>query len=217
MILGLSDGFQIRQASEADRPALSSICLQTGAAGEDATAREDDGTLLGLIFAVPYQVFEPELAFVLEGPGGVCGYVLGALDTKSFNARLAADWYPQLQQRITAPPVDRALWSGSDWARHHIHHPTIEMPRALAPYPSHGHIDLLPDARGRGFGRELMGTLERKLAQLGSPGMHLGVAPSNERAREFYRRIGFEEMQAPDLPEQTVYMVKRLGGSSARP
>ena len=59
--------------------------------------------LLGLIYAIPYQVLEPELAFVIDGPNGVSGYVLGARDTQAFNARLADNWYPRLQARIGRP------------------------------------------------------------------------------------------------------------------
>ena len=47
------------------------VCLKTGDAGQDATAREDDPQLLGLIFAIPYQVLEPDFAFVIDGPNGV--------------------------------------------------------------------------------------------------------------------------------------------------
>ena len=73
MILDFGDGFFLRQATADDHDALARICLKTGDAGKDATAREDDPGLLGLIYAIPYQVLEPELAFVIEGAGRCVG------------------------------------------------------------------------------------------------------------------------------------------------
>jgi hypothetical protein len=72
------------------------ICLKTGDAGKDAAGREDDPDLLGLVYAIPYQVLEPDLAFIVDGPAGACGYLLGAAATNSFNASMAAKWYPNL-------------------------------------------------------------------------------------------------------------------------
>ena len=157
MMLGFGEGFFLRQATAADHDALVAVCLKTGDAGKDATAREDDPRLLGLIYAIPYQVLEPELAFVIDGPDGVSGYVLGARDTQAFNARLADNWYPRLQAELADPGPDTTSWRGSDWARHQIHHPDFSIPDALAAYPSHGHIDLLPEARGKGIGRRALG------------------------------------------------------------
>ena len=210
MILNLGDGFALRRATEADHAALSLVCLRTGNAGQDATGREDDPALLGLIFAIPYRVLEPDLAFALDGPDGICGYVLGARDTMSFNARLAAEWYPLLRLRTPDPGSDEAQWHGSDPWRHFIHHPDFEMAASLAPYPSHGHIDLLPEARGRGIGRRMMTVMQDRLAAAGSPGMHLQVDPANSGAIAFYKAVGFVALQVPEGPGEPLTMVKRL-------
>ena len=79
----------------------------------------------------------------------------------------------------------------------------------LAAYPSHGHIDLLPQARGRGIGRRCMSFLERQLAAAGSTGLVLGVDPRNTEAQGFYAAIGYERVSTPDSAA-TVYMAKRL-------
>ena len=39
-----------------------------------------------------------------------------------------------------------------------------------------------------------METFLNPAASAGAPGVHLGVAPSNTRARGFYRRLGFHEI-----------------------
>lgn len=207
----LGGGHGLRQATADDHDILKLICLKTGAAGEDATDREDDPDLLGLIYAVPYQVFAPDFAFIIEGPAGPVGYVLGALDTDAFNDRLAREWYPPLQRRYRDPGADRSAWRGSDWARHLIHNPDFDNPASLAPFPSHGHIDVLPAAQGKGLGRKAMAFVEERLHEAGSTGMHLGVALTNERAQAFYRAVGFARHVAPDISPHSIIMVKRLG------
>lgn len=208
MILDLGGGFFLRHAEAKDHAALCEICLKTGDAGGDATWREDDPTLMGQIYAVPYQVLEPDFAFVVEGTAGVSGYLFGVPDTRRFNAKLATEWYPALQARVADPGEDRSAWRGSDWARHAIHHPDLEIAEALARYPSHGHIDLLPPARGRGIGRLCMRFLERRLAAAGSTGLFLDVHPRNGQARRFYAGLGYEPV--PVASATSLFMTKRL-------
>lgn len=217
MLVDLGDGYGLRKATADDHDALKTICLKTGDAGSDATQNEDDPDLLGLIYAVPYQVLEPDFAFLIEGPAGPAGYVLGAPDTDAFNARLARQWYPTLQRRHRDPGPDKSKWRGSDWARRLIHHPDLDNPASLAPFPAHGHIDLLASAQGRGIGRKAMGFIERLLGEAGAGGMHLGVALSNVRAQAFYRAVGFARHEADDVSSRAVIMVKRLdrGGPTA--
>ncbi|QPC87786.1 GNAT family N-acetyltransferase [Mesorhizobium sp. NBSH29] len=211
MIVDLGDGYVLRQASAADDAALKMICLKTGDAGADASAREDAPDLLGLIYTVPYRHFEPELAFIIEGPVGPAGYLLGARNSVAFNLRLANDWYPGMRLAHTDPGNKLSLWEGSDWARHWIHHPDLAVPEVLATrYPSHGHIDLLPQARGRGIGRRAMRFLEERLGEGGSPGLYLEVAPENSSALRFYETLGYVQLQGADVPRRCIFMVKTL-------
>lgn len=210
MILDFGDGLFLRRATPADHPALCMICLKTGDAGRDATEREDDPDLMGLIYAVPYQLLEPDFAFVVDGRDGPMGYLLGTPDTTTFNRRLAADWYPSLQQRVYDPGPDETVWHGSDWARRRIHHPDLTIAPAVLSYPAHGHIDLLPPARGKGIGRRCMTYLEQRLAAVGSTGMHLDLHPDNDKGRRFYESLGFEVLKGLGLPAGSTWMGKRL-------
>ena len=210
MVLDFGDGYRLRAALAEDHAALNMVCLKTGDSGKDATAREDDPDLLGLIYAVPYQVYEPDFAFVVDGPNGVCGYIFGAPDTAGIYARMEADWFPPLAARLRDPGPDESRWQGSDWARHAIHHPQFVYPEVLHPYPAHGHIDLLEEARGRGIGRRGMEHVMGKLAAAGATGMHLGVSPVNRSAQAFYRKLGFEVLKDAELPRHTTFMVTEL-------
>lgn len=200
---------RLRHATPEDHAGLSEVCLRTGADGEDARGREDDESLLGLIFAVPYQVFAPRHARVLEDDAGLCGYVLGTEDSAAMHRWLTEDWFPRLRTRIADPGPNPARWRGSDWARRHIHDPPSLPAVDPARYPAHGHIDLLPRARGKGWGRRAMEVLMEGLAQAGAPGLYLEVSPRNANAQAFYRRLGFRVAQV-DQPD-TVVMVRDLG------
>jgi ribosomal protein S18 acetylase RimI-like enzyme len=206
----LVPGVLVRPATPDDHAALKKVCLGTAASGDDATTREDNPELVGLIYAVPYQVFEPDLAFVIEENGTVSGYVLGARDTAAFEARLQADWYPDLREWMRDPGPDESTWQGSDWARHMIHNPPVMALEGLAPYPAHGHIDLLPRLRGRGVGRAAMEHLITALRLKKAPGMHLDVAPDNDNAIGFYRKLGFEVIDHPSIAPGRLFMGKRL-------
>ena len=210
MVLDFGDGFFLRQATADDDAAIRRVCLLTGDAGQDASAREDDPDLLGLIYCIPYRVFEPDLAFVVDSPEGVCGYLFGAPDTISFNARVETEWYPGLRKRLHDPGPDQRTWQGSDWARRMIHHPDPIDAGMITDYPSHGHIDLLENARGRGIGRQAMRLLMQRLSAAGSNGMFLDVDPQNLGARKFYHKLGFEPLRSGRTRNRERYLVRRL-------
>jgi GNAT superfamily N-acetyltransferase len=66
-------------------------------------------------------------------------------------------------------------------------------------WPSHLHINLLPEARGRGVGDGLMNEWFSRLRQLGSPGCHLGTLAENTTAIAFFERVGFQRYGVPVL------------------
>ena len=69
------------------------------------------------------------------------------------------------------------------------------MPDFLNDYPSHLHIDLLPVAQKKGFGKKMMTTFLNRLKEKGSSGIHLGVGAGNANAIAFYENVGFEELR----------------------
>lgn len=193
---------EIRGYRPADRSRLYEICLRTGADGGDATGRHADPDLAGHIFVGPYLEISPEFAFVLDpGDGTPVGYVLGVADTAWFEHECEQRWWPALRHRYPDPGPERPgqpLTPDQRLAAL-IHHPPVtplELRELLADYPSHLHIDLLPEAQGRGNGRRLMSRLFTALAAAGSTGVHLGVSAGNPNAIGFYRRLGFTEVES---------------------
>jgi ribosomal protein S18 acetylase RimI-like enzyme len=191
---------RIRGYRPGDLDALYRICLLPGDAGQDATALYRDPRLLGHIFAAPYGVFEPSLAFVAEDAAGVGGYIVGALDTRAFAGQLERQWWPALRARYPEPPagLPAGRWTPDQQLASLIHHPW-QIPEELAArYPSHLHINLLPRLQGRGHGSRLTRTLIAALRCQGSPGVHLHVRRANQHAAGFYRHLGFTELPATD-------------------
>lgn len=192
-------GERIRGYRPGDLPDLYLICLRTGSSGTDATGLFRDPDLLGHLYAAPYGVLEPSLAFVVEDQAGVGGYCLGALDTREFEQRLERDWWPALRQRYAAPdPARRERWTRDERAANEIHHPWRTDDELLAGYPSHLHIDLLPRVQGRGLGRRLIDTQLAALAGRGSRGVHFFVRADNQRALSFYLHLGFTPLRSDD-------------------
>ena len=205
--------FNIRRCEPRDLDAAYEVCLQTGDNGDDASHAFDDPKALGHVYVGPYLKLEPQLAFVLEDPQGVCGYALGALDSKTFYDAYLNQWLPEIRQRHPEPAGDPARWTRTEKVYFDYYHPEIFMPEPYHQYPSHLHIDLLPRARGRGLGREMMNVLLAELTAKGSPGVHLGMGATNARAERFYKKLGFHELARVG---DVLYLGKRMAADIGR-
>ena len=182
----------IRDATPADAPELYRICLLTGDAGRDATALHADADLLGEVYVGPYLHMQPAVAGVASDEGGsALGYVLGTPDTMSFAAACETQWWPALRARHPLDDDGRLRLPADRSVIEALHRPPVPPPDLVAAYSAHLHIDLLPQAQGRGLGRELIDWLLSRLAGLGAQGVHLGVDPRNAAAIAFYERLGF--------------------------
>ena len=179
--------------TEVDR--LYDICLRTGADGGDASARFSDPRLLGEIYLGAYLAFEPGLAFVADDGTGAVGYVIGAADTREFEARCEREWWPALRERYPLDSFPAESLDGSLVAQ--IHSPGAAEQDVVDLYPAHLHVDLLPQAQGGGNGRRLLETLFDALRERGVQGVHLGVSETNASAIGFYEHLGFERLVVP--------------------
>jgi GNAT superfamily N-acetyltransferase len=205
----------IRLARPGDEPGAYHVCLKTGDRGEDGEALyADDPDALGRIFVGPYLTFEPELSLILEDAEGVCGYALGALDSRAFYARYETEWRPRLCAQFSAPAGEPEHWTPVQQLHHEYHHPEYFCPEPYDAYPSHLHIDLLPRAQGRGLGRRMLEQVMDLMRRRGSPGAHLGVNRRNTRAHAFYEHLGFRELTRTGTDQSgCIYMGKTLSAS----
>lgn len=183
----------IRQVRASDRDAVYEICLLTSDSGDDGTHLYSDRALPGHVWAGPYVDLAPEHGFVVtDSEDRAIGYVLGALDSRVFEAQLEREWWPALRELHPAPGVGER--TGDRIVTYLFHHPPAADPAVVDEYPSHLHIDLLPEAQGHGDGRRLMDRLAESLRAAGSRGVHLGVSRRNERAIGFYRALGYDAL-----------------------
>lgn len=203
---------QVRAAEPGDESGAYYVCLKTGDHGQDGEPfYREDPDALGRIFVGPYLAFEPDLSLILEDDEGICGYALGAFDSRAFYVRYETEWRPTLCARFPAPEGDPRSWTRVQQVHHWYHHPDYFCPEPYEAYPSHLHIDLLPRAQGHGHGRRMLERVMNRLRERGSPGAHLGVSVLNTRAIGFYARLGFQDLVRVGAEDDgCIYMAKKL-------
>lgn len=193
----------IRSAGLADLPGAYRVCLQTADAGRDGTALYRNPDLLGHVYVGPYIVGQPNLSFVVTDDQGVAGYVLGAADTRRFEAWEEGHWWPSLREQH--PMLDGD--SEDEQLIRQLHLPVLAPEPVVAEFAAHLHIDLLPRVQGKGLGRAMIDTLMRQLRTEGVAGVHLDVGEDNQNAIAFYEHLGFATV---GRGESSYYMGLRL-------
>jgi ribosomal protein S18 acetylase RimI-like enzyme len=184
----------IRSFRTADTDRLYDICLQTfDGGGDGAHLYPTHPRLPGDLALGACLKFDPAFVFVLaDDAGEPIGYTVGVLDTGKFYQRCEADWWPPLRKLypVVASIVTKEL-TAEERLQHLVHNPVLAPKEIWSAYPSHLHINILPSGQGHGYGRALLETLLCALSAAGSPGVFLGLQPTNLRAPSFYEHLGF--------------------------
>ena len=204
------DDLRLRRTNEAGLRAAGFAVSAPGDA-DAVTVCRDDPDALGRIFVGPYIAFAPEFGLILEDEQGISGYAFGAFDSREFYARYESEWRPRLAAQFPMPGGDPARWTRAQMVHSWYHQPDYYCPEPYHRYPSHLPIDLLQRAQGRGFGRQMLEEIMRRLRERGSPGAHLGVSAVNTPAFEFYKHLGFRELtRTGEGKSEVIYMGKQL-------
>ena len=182
----------IRSYKSADTSAVYEICLKTGNSGQDATHLFSDPLVLGHIYVGPYMEFEPQSVFILEDDQGPCGYIMGVLDSQTYYQWMHSEWLPKIRVNYKKPTGNPDTWDETEKITDLLFHPVSQ--RLLPDYPAHLHIDLLSRAQGKGQGKLLMDRFIDYLKYNKIPGLHLELSSNNDRAFNFYRKYGIEEL-----------------------
>ncbi|KAF7306435.1 N-acetyltransferase domain-containing protein [Mycena indigotica] len=183
---------KIRRACIDDAPALSRICLLTADSGGTAEHLHEFPELPGLVWAVPYVTLPTTWGFVLEEDDGkVVGYIVGSLDTATYENFARKNLWPVLAKRY--PLEGMSLPADQAYAR--LLQDFRQLPQTTLDFaPAHLHIDILVSHQGRGWGRRLIEHAARHLQQEGIEGVWLIMNPRNIAAGSFYRKLGFESI-----------------------
>ncbi|KAF2445916.1 acyl-CoA N-acyltransferase [Karstenula rhodostoma CBS 690.94] len=169
----------------------------------DPSVSHDPARTIGsYLWYKAYVYLTPSTCFVLDdGSGRAVGYIIGTPDTAAFAKRWRETFTPVVDPKLVPPPGPQAndpemeteLVKG---LRREVHHAECSMlqsrPRLLSVYPAHLHINILPEFTGQGWGPKLMSAFLSTITQLGACGVHLGMVATNDGARRFYERLGFE-------------------------
>ena len=184
--------FSIRSYKSADTSAVYEICLKTGNSGQDATHLFSDPLVLGHIYVGPYMEFEPQSVFILEDDQGPCGYIMGVLDSQTYYQWMHSEWLPKISGDYKKPTGDPDTWKETEKITKLLYQPVSQ--RLLPAFPSHLHIDLLSRAQGKGQGKLMMDRFIDYLRYNKISGVHLELSSKNDRAFNFYRKYGMQEL-----------------------
>lgn len=185
-----------------DRGAVRRICHATGYMGETAQWYWSDQESFADMWTGYYTDVEPESALVGEIGGQVVGYLLGCVDSRrAWNPGVVALRHTLrgglLWRPGTAATIWRTVWDlVADTSRGRR---LVRKPFSDRRWPSHLHINLLPEARGDGLGAALIETWLDRLRALGSPGCSLETLAENSSARAFFAAVGFTPLGEPLL------------------
>jgi ribosomal protein S18 acetylase RimI-like enzyme len=185
---------QIRPYESRDRAAVREICRSTayGGGGEGLI---DPELFLDLMIRA-YTDFAAGSVWVAERAERVVGYLAGAFDERRFHRIQVWRVVPAAVARSL---VRGLLWQGDLWRL------LADLPgflaeghRAESPdpegYPGHLHLNLAPEARGRAVGTRLMESYFAEARQRRLAGVRAVVYETNQPARRFFERLGFEAL-----------------------
>lgn len=183
---------RIRTFQEQDRPAVRQLALRAGQ-GSPTESLWGHPESEAQIYLDPYMDREPESFFLAESDGELLGYLTGCADTDAFPSedQRIADAIRAHRLILRRRPVQFFARSAFDAASAALRRaPTageIHDPR----WPSHLHINVVPEARGTGAADALMDQWFERLRSVGSPGCYLQTLVENTRAVRFFERMGF--------------------------
>ena len=181
--------FGIRPYAPSDRAAIRRICFETGYMGEPIDWIWRDRDSFADLITRYYTDREPGSIQVATRGGEVVGYLTGCVDSERTRGAAVAE----IRRLILRGALLRQGLGGF-LARALVDSLRDRGVRGEALFdarwPAHLHIDLLPEARGRGLGRRLMQGWFERLRGLGTPGVHLGTFAENHAAIRFFEGCG---------------------------
>jgi ribosomal protein S18 acetylase RimI-like enzyme len=145
------------------------------------------------VYLEPYADLEPESLLLAVSDDALVGYLAGCVDSSGF---------PSEEERFERAVRDHHLMrrprAAGFFARSLADLAVDRCRRAPSAgelvddrWPSHLHINVIPEFRGAGAASGLMTAWLDRLQALGSPGCYLQTLVENERAMRFFERHGF--------------------------
>jgi len=187
--------FLIRPLRRTDRQAVRDICVETAWLGGPGRGHIPDPWIWAEFWTRYFTDRAPRHSWVVcdADDGHVAGYLMGTDDVRRFDR-----YAPFLLPGIILRTIRKRLISRSDTRAATLAmlksmiRGEMDIPPALVGnHPATMHIDLLPEARGRGYGAALYELFLQRMMQLGVPGIHAQTLSVNEPITRFCRHAGF--------------------------
>ena len=186
---------EVRPYAVADRAELVDVVFE--AAGQGAPSSEVWGhhASLAEVYLTPYLDLEPESVFVVTVDGRPAGYLAGCVDESSFPSEEDRTSAAIRKHRLFRMRGPRRFFlrAALDTALLRLRRVPTAGELTDPRWPSHLHIDLMPEARGSGAAAGLMELWFARLREVGSPGCYLQTSAENTRAVAFFERVGFRK------------------------
>lgn len=167
----------IRKYEEKDYEDVRFVCLNSE--GPEEAPDVDTGRFIHYTFCNYYIEKEPENCFVVDDGGKAVGYIICAENFDKFKKVFDEEYLPLTEQF----GEDRYEWAYTAYNA---------QGEFKNDYPAHLHIDILPEYQRMGMGGKLVEALCDHLSEKGVKGVCLTCGPRNERAKNFYKKYGFE-------------------------
>jgi GNAT superfamily N-acetyltransferase len=193
-LLPLGSDIAVRAYQNADRAAIRTLCCETGFLGNPVDPLFQDRGLFADLFTKAYLDYESEWAFIAETSGCVVGYLLGSV-RPDFDRILIRSGFLTVSKMIfrlicgryanhaRSRRFVRWLLTAGFW----------EQPKHPAS-AAHLHLNLQRGYRGRGAGRRLWETYEKRLRSTGIQRCYGSFfSHSKRRPESAYARFGFQE------------------------
>jgi GNAT superfamily N-acetyltransferase len=187
--------FVIEPARRSDRQSIRDICVATCWMGEDRPEALLDEGIWAEYWTRWFTDRQWQHTWIVRGSvsGRVVGYLTGTPDERRFHEYvpwLVPLFLAQLlRRRLQGRPVNhaalrtalRSMWRGE-----------TRIPHALMKrYPATWHVDLLPEACGRGLGSMLLKLFLERMRDLGVSGLHAQPMSINPAIICLLQRHGF--------------------------
>lgn len=190
-----------RRFEPSDRDAVRYICCETGYLGEPIDPYFGDREVFADFVTAYYTDVDPSWSFVVDDGGGVIGYLTGCADSREYGIAVRKIWRRIGLKALARGVLLRPSTAPTAWRML----ADLAMERPVVgwygePYRGHLHINLLPEARGRGAGRQLIEAFTEALRTAGVPGVFLETSCENTRAVGFFRAMGFEPVDSWPAP-----------------
>jgi ribosomal protein S18 acetylase RimI-like enzyme len=146
-------------------------------------------------------MLSPNTCFVLDdGNGRAVGYIIGTPSTTELVKKWEDVLIPVVDPKLVPRPVpgqedpnEPEIVRGMKKAIYEAECSMLQSkPHLLERYPAHLHIDILPEYQRKGWGSQLMKVFLAEVKNFGASGVHLGMVRTNDGAKRFYEKQGFQ-------------------------